>query len=76
MARVRYVYFDDNKKLMVAPDSKDVGTGRFYFYEADSVSYAVQNFTPGMLEKITPRSFLSAAEEKIVGEPAYDGATG
>ena len=44
LARVRYVYFDDNKKSMVAPESKDVGTGRFYFYEADSVSYAVQKF--------------------------------
>ena len=44
LARVRYVYFDDNKKSMVAPESKDVGTGRFNFYEADSVSYAVQKF--------------------------------
>ena len=44
LARVHYVYFDDNKKSMVAPKSKAVGTGRFYFYEADSVSYAVQKF--------------------------------
>ena len=42
--RVRYVYFDDHKKSMAAPTWEAVGAGRFYFYEADSVSYAVQKF--------------------------------
>ena len=44
LAHVRYVSFDDHKKSMVAPKWKAVGAGRFYFYEADSVSYAVQKF--------------------------------
>ena len=44
LARVRYVSFDDHKKSMVAPKWEPVGVGRFYFYEADSVSYAVQKF--------------------------------
>ena len=44
LARVHYVSFDDHKKSMVAPKWKAVGAGRFYFYEADSVSYAVQKF--------------------------------
>ena len=44
LARVRYVSFDDHKKSMVAPNCEAVGAGRFYFYEANSVSYAVQKF--------------------------------
>ena len=44
LARVRYVSFDDHKKSMVAPQWEAIGAGRFYFYEADSVSYAVQKF--------------------------------
>ena len=44
LARVRYVNFDDHKKSMVAPTWEAVKAGRFYFYEADSVSYAVQKF--------------------------------
>ena len=44
LARVRYVSFDNRKKSMVAPKWIAVGVGRFYFYEADSVSYAVQKF--------------------------------
>ena len=44
LARVRYVSFDDSKKSMVAPRWEAVGAGRFYFYEADSVSYALQQF--------------------------------
>ena len=42
LRRVHHVSFDDHKKDMVAPDWKAVGRGRFYFYEADSVDYAVQ----------------------------------
>ena len=35
---------DDNKKSMVAPDWRPIGRGRFYFYQANSVQYAVQRF--------------------------------
>ena len=44
LRRIHYVTFDDRKKSMVAPDWKPVGKGRFYFYEAHSVEYAVQQF--------------------------------
>ena len=44
LARVRYVSFDDNKKSMVAPNWEPRGAGRFYFYEADSISYALQKW--------------------------------
>ena len=40
--RIRYVSFDDNKKSMVAPSWEPCRAGRFYFYEADSINYAVQ----------------------------------
>ena len=42
LARVHYVNFDDHKKSMVAPNWKALGAGRFYFYESDSIDYAVQ----------------------------------
>ena len=44
LARVHYVRFDDHKKSMVAPKWEAVGAGRFYYYEANSTSYAVQKF--------------------------------
>ena len=44
LARIRFVSFDDHKKSMVAPDWKPRGAGRFYFYEADSINYAVQRY--------------------------------
>ena len=44
LRRVRYVGFDNRKKDMVAPDYKQVGKGRFYFYKADSLEYAIQRF--------------------------------
>ena len=44
LRRIHYVSFDDRKKSMVAPDWRPVGRGRFYFYKADSVRYAVQRF--------------------------------
>ena len=44
LARFRYVSFDDHKKSMVAPDWRPRGAGRFYFYEGDSINYAVQTF--------------------------------
>ena len=42
--RTHYVSFDDGRKRMVAPKWQPLGPGRFYFYEADSVDYAVQQF--------------------------------
>ena len=42
LRRVHYVSFDDHKKNMVAPDWVPIGKGRFYFYRAESVDYAVQ----------------------------------
>ena len=44
LRRIHYVSFDNHKKSMVAPDWEAVGRGRFYFYRADSVGYAVQRF--------------------------------
>ena len=44
LRRIHYVSFDNHKKSMVAPDWVKVGKGRFYFYRADSVEYAVQQF--------------------------------
>ena len=50
LRRTRYVSFDDHKKSMVAPKWVPCGSGescksgRFYFYEADSVDYALQGF--------------------------------
>ena len=45
--RSRYVIFDDRKKSMVAPEWESRGTGRFYFYRADSIAYALQWFWVG-----------------------------
>ena len=44
IARVRYVSFDDHKKSMVAPNWEPRGAGCFYFYEADSINYALQKY--------------------------------
>ena len=48
LARVRYVSFDDNKKSMVAPNWIARGAGRFYYYDADSINYAIQKFNSGL----------------------------
>lgn len=42
--RARYVSFDDGRKSMIAPQREPRGAGRFYFYRADSVDYALQRF--------------------------------
>ncbi len=44
LARVRYVSFDDDRKSMVAPEWKARGAGRFYYYEVDSIGYALQKW--------------------------------
>ena len=44
LAEDSFVVFDNRKKSMVMPDWKPRGTGRFYFYLADSLSIALQGF--------------------------------
>ena len=44
LTKARFVVFDNRKKSMVAPDWKPRGTGRFYFYRADSIAFALQGF--------------------------------
>ena len=44
LRRVRYVGFDNQKKNMFTPDYEPIGKGRFYFYKADSLEYAIQRF--------------------------------
>ena len=44
LRRIHYVSFDNQKKGMVAPDWAPIGKGRFYYYAADTVDYAVQQF--------------------------------
>ena len=44
LRRIHYVSFDNHKKSMVAPVWEPIGEGRFYFYRAGSVEYAVQKF--------------------------------
>ena len=44
LARIRYVGFDDCKKSMVAPDWEVRKSGLFYFYEIDSINYAIQRY--------------------------------
>ena len=44
LRRIHYVSFDDHKKSIVAPDWEPIGHGRFYFYKADSIRYAVHRF--------------------------------
>ena len=44
LRQVHYVVFDNGKKNIVAPDWEPIGKGRFYFYKADSLRYAIQRF--------------------------------
>ena len=44
LRRIHYVSFDNRKKDMVAPHWEPGGRGRFYFYRADSIRYAVQRY--------------------------------
>ena len=44
LRQVPYVGFDNRKKSMVAPDWEPIGKGRFYFYKAGSLRYAIQRF--------------------------------
>ena len=50
LKRTRYVSFDHHKKSMVAPNWVPCGSGesgrsgRFYFYEEDTIGYALQGF--------------------------------
>ena len=44
LAKEWFVVFDNRKKSMVAPVWKPIGPGRFYFYRADSMAFALQRF--------------------------------
>ena len=44
LSRVHYVSFDDHKKSMVAPRWEPIDAGRFYYYQAQSIEYAIQKF--------------------------------
>ena len=44
LSEVHYVCFDDRRKSMVAPEWEPIGKGRFYFYRANSLRFAVQRF--------------------------------
>ena len=57
LRRIRYVSFDNRKKSMVAPNFEPRGTGRFYFFEADSIEYAVQKFSPLSYAGTIPKHF-------------------
>lgn len=41
---IHVVLFDGGKKLAVAPDWQPIGNGRFYYYVAESIEYAYQQF--------------------------------
>lgn len=44
LRRIHYVVFDNGQKDMVAPSWRPIGRGRFYFYTASSIEYAVHRF--------------------------------
>ena len=44
LARAHGVSFDDGKKQMVAPKWEPRGAGRFYFYEKESIEYALHTW--------------------------------
>ena len=44
LARIHWVSFDDRKKSMVAPKWEPCLTSRFYYYERDSIEFAMQVF--------------------------------
>ena len=54
LATVRGVTFDDGKKEMVAPKWEPRGTGRFYYYEQDTIEYAMQTFPMELEERFRP----------------------
>ena len=66
LAHVRYVSFDDHKKSMVAPSWEPRRAGRFYYYGAHSLEYAVQRFI-SVLEREDHSTSLSI---RGVGEAA------
>ena len=65
LARIRYVSFDDNKKSMVAPNWKPCRAGRFYFYKADSIDYALQIYHSVRHHEDHSKTLYIAGEGKI-----------
>jgi len=48
--KVHTVVFDDRKKTVVAPDWEAIGGGRIYFYRADSLDYAYQQYLSSLYQ--------------------------
>ena len=68
LRRIRYVGFDDRKKSMVAPEWKPRGRGRFYFYRADSINYAVQTFHASSSGDDSVKLSIRSVEGKVNDE--------
>ena len=68
LRRIHYVSFDDNKKSIVAPDWRAIGRGRFYFYQADSVQYAVQRFWTALERRDDSKGLLARGEGESATE--------
>jgi len=68
LRRIHYVSFDDHKKSMVAPDWRPIGRGRFYFYQANSVEYAVQQFWVAVEGRDDSKSLRACGEGESATE--------
>lgn len=64
LKQIHYVCFDDYKKTIVAPDWRQIGKGRFYFYLSNSAEYVVQKFfgTGHSVNLLPPIGCKSTAE--------------
>ena len=63
--RTRYVSFDDRRKSMIAPHREPRGAGRFYFYKADSVDYAVKRFLTKLFGRDDSKSLRVGGESEV-----------
>ena len=68
LRRIHYVSFDNRKKDMVAPHWEPVGRGRFYFYRADSIRYAVQRFWTALQGRDDSKGLLARGEGESATE--------
>ena len=68
LRRIHYVSFDNHKKSVVAPDWRAIGRGRFYFYQADSIRYAVQRFWTALQRRDDSKGLLARGEGESATE--------
>ena len=68
LAHIHCVSFDDNKKSMVAPNWKPRGRGRFYYYEASSINYAVQCFYAAKMREDDSRTLQIRGQDDSSNE--------